>query len=236
MGDVARAVEEVEWALAHGARLFVVRPSGVYTAEGWRSPGDAMFDPIWARLNEAHAVVIAHIGDVGGPGIERYEPRRTREGTFSAPPSPLDIAMGHNRAIENYLASLVCDRLYERFPSLRVASVENGADCLPNLVAGMKRARAQRPGYFQSDPLEQLLDHTWVAPFWEDDLEQAVRLIGSDRVLFGSDWPHAEGLPEPLSYEKVVAELDDPVATRRIMFENAAALTGITTTATTPTP
>ena len=40
----------------------------------------------------------------------------------------------------------------------------------------------------------------WVAPFYEDDLATLRTVLGIDRLLFGSDWPHAEGLPEPRDF------------------------------------
>ena len=36
-----------------------------------------------------------------------------------------------------------------------------------------------------------------MAPFWEDDFAKMAELCGVDRVIFGSDWPHPEGLAEP---------------------------------------
>jgi predicted TIM-barrel fold metal-dependent hydrolase len=134
--------------------------------------------------------------------------------------------MGHSRPISNYLAAVTCDRLFERFPNVRIASVENGADCLPLLTAGLRRAGRQRPGYFKSDPLEQFREHVWIAPFWEDDIDEAIEYIGADRVLFGSDWPHVEGLKNPRDYESIVEHLgaDDRQA---IMYANCAELTGL---------
>jgi len=225
MADPERAADEVDWMLAQGARIIVVRPGATHTGTGWHSPGDPLFDPIWARINEAGVTVVPHVAQVGSPGLDRYLAHV--EGIIGAPAPPLQIAVGHERAIANYLGAVVCDRLFERFPNLRFASVENGADFLPLLLAGLKRAGFQRPGYFAADPLGTFKEHVWVAPFWEDDLADVVRLIGPDRVLFGSDWPHPEGMAEPRHYDKVVAELDDPVAERKIMFENTAGLTGL---------
>jgi hypothetical protein len=34
-----------------------------------------------------------------------------------------------------------------------------------------------------------------VAPFYEDDMTVLKDVLGVDRLLFGSDWPHAEGFP-----------------------------------------
>ncbi|WP_067678744.1 amidohydrolase family protein [Nocardia miyunensis] len=222
-GDIETAVAEVEHGLAHDARIFVVRAQAVYTDGGWRSPGDPIFDPIWARVQEAGATVVVHVGEVGGSGLDKYTDYHGN--IIGDIASPLQIAVGHERAIANYLAAVTCDRLFERFPSLRIASVENGAEFLPLLVSGLNRAGFQRPGYFASDPVEQFREHVWVAPFWEDNLTEVVHHMGADHVLFGSDYPHPEGLAEPRQYEKVATELKDPVAERKVMWDNAAKLT-----------
>jgi predicted TIM-barrel fold metal-dependent hydrolase len=225
MGDPDAAVEEIEWALDLGARTFVVRPGAVMTPTGWKSPGDPHFDRVWARIDEAGTPVIPHVGEVGSHGLDRYLPHAT--GIIGRAAPPLEVAVGHDRAIANYLGALVCDRLFERFPRLRIASVENGAEFLPLLLRGLNRADFQRPGYFAEHPVETFKQHVWIAPFWEDDLAEIVGLVGADRVIFGSDWPHPEGMAEPRQYDKVVAGLDDPVAERKIMWSNAAELTGL---------
>jgi predicted TIM-barrel fold metal-dependent hydrolase len=47
--------------------------------------------------------------------------------------------------------------------------------------------------------------------------------MGPQRVIFGSDWPHIEGMPQPLDYVQELARFDD--ATRRsILLENARGL------------
>ena len=56
------------------------------------------------------------------------------------------------------------------------------------------------PGYFSEDPVLTFRRHVWINPFWEDDVGEIVDLMGDDRVIFGSDWPHIEGLPEPTDW------------------------------------
>jgi predicted TIM-barrel fold metal-dependent hydrolase len=222
-GDIPTAIAEVEHGLDNGARIFVVRAQATYTDGGWRSPGDEIFDPIWARIHEAGAVMVVHVGEVGGAGLDKYvEYRGNIIGDIA---SPLQIAVGHERAIANYLAAVTCDKLFERFPDLKIASVENGAEFLPLSLSGLNRAGFQRPGYFASDPVEQFREHVWVSPFWEDNLLDVVKHLGVDHVLFGSDYPHPEGLAEPRQYEKVAAELNDPIGERKVMWDNAAKLT-----------
>ena len=222
MGSVDEAVQEVEWMLDNGARIIAVRPSGVYTEGGWRSPGDPYFDPIWARINEANVVVIPHTGEVGSHGLDRYASHGAD--VLRGGQAPLEIVVGHDRPIANYLGALVCDKLFERFSNLRVASVENGSDFLPLLLKGLKRVGSQRPGYFRDNPLETFKEHIWVHPFWEDRLTDAVALLGPDRTLFGSDWPHAESLVEPRSYWEDVAPCDEDTQ-RKVMYRNTAELT-----------
>jgi len=48
--------------------------------------------------------------------------------------------------------------------------------------------------------------------------------VGADRVIFGSDWPHMEGMPEPLDYAAELADLPE-TDRRRILRDNALALT-----------
>ena len=56
------------------------------------------------------------------------------------------------------------------------------------------------PMQFPSDPVERIRRHVWVAPYYEDDLERLKHAIGVDHVLFGSDFPHAEGLAVPTDF------------------------------------
>jgi predicted TIM-barrel fold metal-dependent hydrolase len=65
-----------------------------------------------------------------------------------------------------------------------------------------------------------------ISPFWEEDLGALADLIGEERVLFGSDYPHPEGLANPASY---VDELSgQPEArVRKIMGENLARLMNV---------
>ena len=42
--------------------------------------------------------------------------------------------------------------------------------------------------------------NVYISPFHEDRLDKLIEAIGADHVLFGSDYPHPEGLAEPCSY------------------------------------
>jgi predicted TIM-barrel fold metal-dependent hydrolase len=110
-----------------------------------------------------------------------------------------------------------------RYPRLRVASVENGAQFLPDLFRKLRSVAAKVPGWFAEDPVETFRRQVWINPFWEDDVDEVVHHMGADRVLFGSDWPHIEGLPRPLDHVADLGSLDD-AARRRVLHDNAAEL------------
>jgi predicted TIM-barrel fold metal-dependent hydrolase len=109
------------------------------------------------------------------------------------------------RAASDYLFSLGCDLFFERFPNVRLASIENGASFLGDLFHHLAEARTRNPWHFSEDPVELLRDRVYMSPFWEDDLGEVIEKMGPLRVLFGSDWPHMEGLPEPI---EILAETD----------------------------
>lgn len=224
LADVDWAVRELEWALDRGARVLVMRPAAVWTADGPRSPADPVFDPFWARVNEAGITVVAHAGD-SGYTTHGY----TRDGfgaSFEGGGRPSIKSWNIERAAMDFLATLIFDKLFERFPNLRVASVENGSEFLDLLFRKLRSMANTMQGYFGDDPVEIFKRHVWINPFWEDDVKEVVALMGADRVLFGSDWPHIEGMQQPLDYLEDVAGLDGDVQAR-IMGGNVRELNAL---------
>jgi predicted TIM-barrel fold metal-dependent hydrolase len=62
-----------------------------------------------------------------------------------------------------------------------------------------------------------------VSPFQEEDLRGMAALVGVDRMLMGSDFPHAEGIAEPAGYVEELADFSTREV-RMIMRENALGL------------
>ncbi len=232
LSDLDAAVGELERVIERGARVVAVRPGPVFTTDGLRSPADPRFDPFWARAAEAELVVTAHAGfDDGYRDVEDAVarawgyPSRRRQGAVSSLAfyEPFVDAVMHHRLIHDFVAALVAHGLFQRHPRLRVASIENGATWIPELLRVLRRLHTQNRGLFDQDPIEQLHEHVWISPFVEDDVPELARYIPVERILFGSDWPHAEGVPEPRDFLTKVAGLP-PGDQRRIMGDNARAL------------
>ena len=43
-----------------------------------------------------------------------------------------------------------------------------------------------------------------MSPFFEDDLDALKKLVPAERMMMGSDYPHAEGLPNPTDWVREI--------------------------------
>jgi predicted TIM-barrel fold metal-dependent hydrolase len=225
LADPEAAAEEVDRVLHRGARLVHVRPAPVPTGlRKGRSLGNRLHDPVWARLAEASVPVAFHLGDSGynaysaaWGGAERFEPFRQ--------PDVLGHVIIGDRAIFDTMASLIVDGVFTRHPNLKVASIENGSDWIHGLIKALRKQANQTPWVFSDDPLDTIKEHIWLTPYYEDDIRKLADTIGVERVLFGSDWPHGEGLAEPAGFvDELTAFKPDEVG--RIMHDNCLDLLG----------
>jgi len=166
--------------------------------------------------------VVVHAGDSGvsseGYAVDGFA--ATFSGAFK--PSLKNFAI--ERAVHDFLLSMVLANHFRKFPNLRVASVENGAEFLPDLFRKLRSVDKKMRGWFDDDPVEVFRRHIWINPFWEDDLASVVEWMGADRVLFGSDWPHIEGMPQPLDYLREAKALDAD-GQRQVLHDNVQDLT-----------
>ena len=225
LADPAAAIAEATRLIERGARVVHVRPAPVPGPNGRsRSLGDPLHDGVWSTLAEAGVAVAFHLGDSGynrfsaawgGPAV--YEP------FFNDALSKILVS---DRAIHDAMASLVVHRVFDRHPALRVASIENGSDWVKLLVKRLRKLANQTPTAFVEDPLDTVRAHIWVTPYYEEDLRALVELIGVEHVLFGSDWPHGEGLAEPQSFVSELHGFDD-ASVRRVMRDNAYEFLGL---------
>lgn len=226
LGDVDFACEELEWALERDARVIVIRPAAVVTPDlGPISPAHPRLDPFWARVNEAGITVVIHAGDSGYTTHGYVRDGFSSAGFTSGPLRPNIKQLNIERAAYDFLLTISYERLFERFPNLRIASVENGAEFLPDLFRKLRQSRDRLAvfDYYSEDPGELFREHVWINPFWEDDVYEVESLMGPERVIFGSDWPHIEGMPSPLDYAAELERFDERTRVR-ILRDNARSL------------
>jgi predicted TIM-barrel fold metal-dependent hydrolase len=219
--DERRAVEELRWALERGVRIVCLRTGPLITPSGGRSPGDPVYDEFWGLMQDYEVVAGYHSGDAG------YDRYATDWGVSSEmlafKADPFKRVMLADRPIHDTLAALLCHGVFHRFPKLKVATIESGSGWVGGLVKALKKTYGQVPQDFPEDPVEAFHRNVWVAPFFEDNIARLASEISADHILMGSDWPHAEGLPEPGDYIRDLEGFGTEDI-RKIMHDNARAL------------
>jgi predicted TIM-barrel fold metal-dependent hydrolase len=227
MLDPQLACDELDAVLEHDAKVIVMRPGPA----GGRSPADPAWEPYWSRIEEAGVVAAYHACPMPDEYATSFATMWQRNGIGDpAYDSNLELALNHLRPMLETCLALVLGNLFGRFPDLRVASVELGSAwvdfCLYTLdhSGGLLGRHVEAFGVTVAElPSEIFKEHVWVSPFPEDDIGRLVDAIGADRVLLGSDWPHLEGIPQPIDYLTQLGKLDAG-SVRRIMRDNGLEL------------
>jgi predicted TIM-barrel fold metal-dependent hydrolase len=94
-------------------------------------------------------------------------------------------------------------------------------------VAFMTRGQAGVGGPIEGRPSETFQRNFYVCPFFEEDPVDLAEAVGYDHVLFGSDWPHPEGLEQPLGFAEKLVHRANPSQTASVMRDNIAGLIGV---------
>jgi predicted TIM-barrel fold metal-dependent hydrolase len=201
---VEKAIEELDWCVERGARVILVRPAPVPGLRGPRSFALPEFDPFWKRVVQHDVLVAMHSSD---SGYARYAQdwEGSRDEMLPFVPNAFR-QVGAWRPVTDAVASWVCHGALFRFPELKVAVIENGSAWLVPLLDQLADVYKKMPEAFPGDPVAEIRGRLHISPFWEDDLAALAGIIGVDRVLFGSDFPHPEGLAQPVRYIDVLNE------------------------------
>jgi predicted TIM-barrel fold metal-dependent hydrolase len=220
------AMKELDTVLERGARAILIRPAPVPGLNGRRrSFALEEFDPFWQKVQESGVVVGLHSSDDGqtrylnewSGNQGEYLPFRHKVSAFDA------IVGADHRGIKDMVASIIGHGLATRFPDIRFMPVENGSSWVRPLTTTLKTLWQRSPEIFDEDPMLALNRSVYVHPFHEEDVLGLVDIIGSDRVVFGSDYPHPEGMFDPVTFvdELDVLPLEDQ---QKIMGANMATL------------
>ncbi len=195
---VEKAIEELEWAVERGAKTVLIRPAPAAGFGGSRSFAFEEFDPFWQAVVDNDILVSMHASD---SGYSRYQADWTGpQEMLPFRPDPFRMLTMGKRPIEDTMAALTCHGLLTRFPDLRIAAVENGGDWVVPFIHHLEDVYRKMPHAFDEDPVVAFKRGVYVNPFHEDDIAGLIDALGVDHILFGSDFPHPEGLAEPTSY------------------------------------
>ena len=234
--DFARSKEMARETIALGAKALLV-PSGCPRGHAPSHPG---LDPVWAQAVEAGLPVVFHVGG----GLRAADDRLLDPDYFAngGPPVP-DFHGGDEnfRSIDymaiptapmQTLATLIIDGVLDRFPTLRLGVIEQGASWLPSFMRSLDsafeafRKNEERLQRLALRPSEYVRRQVRVTPYPAEDVGWIVANSADEICLFSSDYPHVEGGRNPIKrFEESMQELSE-AQKQRFYFDNFVDLMG----------
>jgi predicted TIM-barrel fold metal-dependent hydrolase len=190
------------------------------------SPSHIDLDPVWAQAQEAGIPIVFHIGGTG----ELIDNNYFRNGL----PLPPDFQGGEEnfRSVDymaishppaQTIATMIFDGVLQRFPSLRLGVIEQGAVWVPSWMRQMDSAvdafarHEERLRALSLKPSEFVRRQVRATPYPAEDVGWIMRESGPEVCLFSSDYPHVEGGRRPI--ERFESSLGDaPEAVRRAFY------------------
>ena len=210
--DFDRAAAAADDAIAMGAAALLVAsgcPAG-------HSPSHRSLDPVWAKAQDAGIPVVFHVGGTG----DLIDPDYFVNGL----PIPPDFHGGEEnfRSVDymgipgppaQTIATMIFDGVLERFPTLRLGVIEQGAIWVPSWTRQMESAfdafarHEDRLQALSLRPTEYVQRQIRFTPYPTEDVGWIIDQAGPDVCLFSSDYPHVEGGRRPI--ERFEASLGD---------------------------
>jgi predicted TIM-barrel fold metal-dependent hydrolase len=102
------------------------------------------------------------------------------------------------------VGAAILQGFFARFPDMKLLLSEQGTLWVPYLIRKLDHAflmgRRATWGKLTKRPSDYFRSNCFVAPFPEENVDRVVEAVGLQPIVFGSDFPHGEGLPEPTMY------------------------------------
>ena len=195
------AIKELEWVLERGARIILVRPAPVPGFMGPRSMALPEFDPFWAGGRGRHpgractpriAATSATPTSGRASATARCCPSRAYR---VSPPSPATRVVPSSTRWHRWSAT-GCAPLSDAALHAGRERQQLGAPS-----AGRHGARlGLGPEFLRRAPGGGVQAQYLRAPVPRGGSQGLIDLLGADRVLFGSDYPHPEGMADPITF------------------------------------
>ena len=206
--DISSACTELDRCLKLGFKGLFVPPEVV---DGNR-PGGKHFDPLWARLEEANLPGCLHV-------IVRFSGSAVPFASWHTPQPGLGPTFGFGLGAPGQmmpaLSAMILEGLFDRFPRLKVAVVESGCGWAGYLIDRLNEKHALLgnlgPTKLKLMPGEYVQRNCYfVAEPDERSIGSMLNLVGDDKIVWGSDFPHIDSdLRAPQSIRAAISELTE---------------------------
>ena len=193
------------------------------------------FDTVWKEIEENDIAITLHVGADNGwdPVPLSFYNNSSNVPTHKEGDAPRDALayMGISYCAELFLASMIFDGVFSRFPKLRVGVVELGASWIISWMKHLDQSyrafrRLQDLSQVELLPSEYVQKHIKVTAFPGEDIGWLLNNGVADLMMFASDYPHHEGTNDPISrFEKTMSDVSEESKTK-FYSENFKTLLG----------
>ena len=228
LNDIDDAIEDVKWIKEHGLRGGILLPNIPPDVKWVKPVYHPDYDRLWAVCEELDVPINAH----GGTGSPDYGPY---------PVSALLMIMEVQFYGQRPFVHLLLSGVFERFPKLKFVMTEQGCAWVPgmlqhldSMLGNIRKNKAVGELRFAEDHIlpksatEYFHQNCWMGVSQPGQADAAARdIIGLDRFMWGSDYPHDEGT-YPFTREhlrQVFHDVEEPVM-RDLLAGNCAKLYG----------
>ena len=172
------------------------------------------FDIVWQEIQDNDVAITLHVGadNSWDPVPLSFYNNGGKVPAHKEVDAPRDALayMGISYNAELFLASMIFDGVFSRFPKLRVGVVELGASWIISWMKHLDQSyrafrRLQDLSQVKKLPSEYVQDHIKITAFPGEDIGWLLDNGASDLLMFASDYPHYEGTDDPISrFEKTM--------------------------------
>jgi len=185
------------------------------------------WDPLWAAAHECHMPISFHT--VGYPVRVVSDEHMAK--AYEIQRRATSIALFQVAGAE-FLVNIVFSGALERYPGMQFVLGECGVGWIPYILARMDEEYADQFSHlgFSMRPSDYWRRQGYTTFQHESIVADVIHLVGEDNVLWGSDYPHPDGVwPDSLKViQEDLGRLDEQVR-RKVICENAGKLYGLIT-------
>jgi len=217
--DPAEALIELRRCLKLGFKGVFLAPENI----NGRRFSDPQFDAIWHECEDAGIPVCLHV-------IVRFNRRPGILGDFYQPGefrAVWGFALGGFAQVVPAAMTMVADGLFDRFPRLKVLCVEAGCGWAPYIMDRLDE-KYEHLGWTHPTklkPSDYFRRNLWVVAEPEErTIGSVMDLMGEERVLWGSDFPHIDSTLEASTLIRGAVAALTPDRQRKLLGGNAAAV------------
>ena len=218
--DVNEGVKELKRAAKMGMKGGFIYPA----ATNGIGYGNSYYDPFWATAQELEMPITLHVAN-----NPNYAGRHLYADREDIGPLFFEEMLLHGDFIVTF-TNMMCEGLFGKFPRLRVNMLEIGSGWITHWLDKMdiKYEMYGHDMLLKMKPSDHFKRQCWISTEAnETTAPYTAQLVGADRLLWGSDWPHSEGHADAVGkMKRNVASLPEEDQ-RKILGENALTMYGL---------